>query len=51
MKETRNINFFEFCPIKYDFVMRKIMTRKEFLRFFNFRVKFNEKVELIYYNK
>ena len=51
MKDYRRMKYYEFCPIKYDFVMRKIMTRKEFLRFFNFRVKFNEKVELIYYNK
>ena len=51
MKETRNITFFEFCPIKYDLVLRKVFSRKEFLRFFNFRVRFNDKIEFIVYER
>ena len=45
MKENRNITFFEFCPERYDLVFRKALSRKEFLRFFNFRVRFNDKIE------
>ena len=49
MKETRYINFFDFCPIKYDFVLRQVFTRKEFLRFFDYRVRFDETVRVRFY--
>ena len=49
MKEKRNIFFFDFCPIKYDFVLRRILSRKDFLRFFNFRVRFDETVRVRFY--
>ena len=51
MKEKRNITFFEFCPIKYNLVLRKVLSRKDFLRFFNFRVRFNDKDEFIIYER
>ena len=47
MREKRNMNFFEFCPVKYDLVLKKILSRKDFLRLFDFRVRFNDKVEFI----
>ena len=47
MEAKRQILFYEFCPEKYDLVLRKVLSRKDFLRFFNFRVRFNDKVEFI----
>ena len=50
MKETRQIIYYEFCPKKYDFVKSRIFNRKKFLRFFDFRVRFNENVPVHYFD-
>ena len=49
MKETRQIIYYEFCPKKYDFVKTRIFNRKQILRFFDFRIRFNDTVQVRFY--
>ena len=51
MEANRQILFYEFCPVKYDFVLKKVLNRKDFLRVFDFRVRFNDKDEFIIYER
>ena len=51
MEAKRQILFYDFCPIRYDFILKKVLSRKDFLRFFNFRVRFNDKDEFIIYER
>ena len=50
MEAKRQILFYEFCPIKYDFVLKKVLSRKQFICFFDFRVRFNENVHVHYFD-
>ncbi len=51
MEANRQNFFYEFCPVKYVFVLKKVLNRKDFLRVFDFRVRFNDKVEFIIYER
>ena len=42
MEAKRQILFYEFCPNKYELVLKKVLNRKDFLRVFDFRVRFND---------
>ena len=49
MEAKRQILFYEVCFITYDFVLRRVLSRKQFLRYFDFRVRFNETVQVHYF--
>ena len=49
MEAKRQILFYEFCFTTYDFVLRRVLSRKQFLRYFDFRVRFNETVQVHYF--